>query len=369
MTTDPIVPVLQKYFNVEYVTPVGRAALGITVALQAWSAGRKLVVAMPAAVCQDVIAAVLLAGGHPFFCDIDPLTGLVIENEWRRARQNGANAAVMVHLYGNPADMRSVRSIFPINECLLIDDAAQAFGAKYNGKLAGMGGDIGIISFGKTKHIEVGGAALLIQDRNLAIECASVLRRFKPASESARERVTANFSINFQAARENLVISDDISGFNNLLTHYSPALHVEWNSIWSERIVEAVINNHQHHQTRLEKARIWQQYLDQTALVRVGMVLDDGCSPWRYVCRLPGSDWKSQRKIGNQLRRQKIHVSHWYLPGNWLLGVATDKLRGTEQLASEVFQFWIDEQTSAESIKAAGEYILENLTISTEQMS
>ena len=139
---------IQRFFGVESIIPVGRASLGIYAALRVWSGGRKLVVALSAAVCQDVIAAVLMAGCSPYFCDVDPVTGLVPCNEWIRAREAGATAAIVVHLYGNPADTALVCRIFSEADCLIIDDAAQALGTLTAKSLAGGGGTLELFLLG-----------------------------------------------------------------------------------------------------------------------------------------------------------------------------------------------------------------------------
>ena len=45
-----------------------------------------------------------------------------------------------------------------------------------------------------------------------------------------------------------------------------------------------------------------------------------------------------------------MHVSNWYLPAHWFLGRGAGSLPGVEKLAREVFQFWLDEDTSSDSI-------------------
>ncbi len=46
-------------------------------------------------------------------------------------------------------------------------------------------------------------------------------------------------------------------------------------------------------------------------------------------------------------------MSHWYLPGHFLMGAALGSLPGVERLAQEVFQFWVDDRTSLEEISGS----------------
>jgi hypothetical protein len=76
-------------------------------------------------------------------------------------------------------------------------------------------------------------------------------------------------------------------------------------------------------------------------------------APWRFACRLPGSNWSHQHRIAESLRYRGLEVSHWYLPGHWLVGNTTIHLPGVLKLAQESFQFWLNEDTSVEAIQNA----------------
>jgi hypothetical protein len=53
------------------------------------------------------------------------------------------------------------------------------------------------------------------------------------------------------------------------------------------------------------------------------------------------------------MRAQGLQVSNWYLPGNWWMGTQVGFMSGAHTLASETFQFWLDENTKIETIKNA----------------
>lgn len=350
MPNNTMVAALQRYLGVEFVVPVGRAALGIYAALRAWSGGRALLVAVPAAVCQDVIAAVQMAGCALRLCDIDPVTGLVPEEEWRAARVSGATVAMVVHLYGNPADTALVKQIFSGADCLTIDDAAQALGARTTHGLAGAGGDVGLVSFGATKHIEVGGAALICRDERLARECERVLAQVVSTPADELRHLQASFRQRYQAARAMLVSRCNPQGFAGLLEGYEPLLRVGWQARWGREVAHRLENYPAALALRQEKAGLWARSLAGSGLVTVGMDVAAGAAPWRFACRLPGCDWARQHSLGEKMRAYGLHLSHWYLPGHWWLGDSVRALPGAQQLASEAFQFWLDEHTSRETI-------------------
>jgi len=113
--------------------------------------------------------AILIAGGTPVFVDIDPVSKLIDPGKIEEAISSKTRAIVPVHLYGRMCDMPSIMDIASRERILVIEDAAQAFGAscrfdhepmmepcahEYSkGSMkAGTIGDVGCFSFYKTKN-------------------------------------------------------------------------------------------------------------------------------------------------------------------------------------------------------------------------
>ena len=349
---------LQDFLKVEHIVPAGRGSLGICAALRAWD--KTGIVAVSSAVCQDVIAAILMADWVPFFCDVDPSTGLTKQTEWARAREVGAKAAIVVHLYGNVADTMEARAAFP--EGLVIDDAAQALGGRLspNSQLAGTNGNIGIFSFGKSKQISVGGAMLAFNDLNFAKACASELALFPRATSQESLEAELAFRNGLNTARLKLHKTGEREGFANLLKDYYPALHVIWQPDWSDSILNALESYPEALFIRREKANVWKQVIVNSGLSPVGM--GTYAAPWRFACRLPGCDWYHQNGLAEGLRKRGLDVSNWYFPAHWLMSEPSEKLPGVDQLAKEVFQFWLDDTINTESILLA-EKILNEIFI------
>jgi dTDP-4-amino-4,6-dideoxygalactose transaminase len=343
---------LERDFNVAQAVPVARAALGLMAVLRTWvSSGNLGRVALPANVCHDVIAAILGAGCEPFFCDIDLLDGNVKESEWARAKNAGSTVALVVHTYGNPVDISVVRRLFSSKNELVIDDAAQALGSKNKYGLVGGQGDVGLISFGKTKHIEVGGAALLFKNTSFANEVIKTLQSIEIVSEAQRHAIYANFRKVFDLARENLrsQLSPNSFAFSRVLDGYAPSLQLDFPKDAANSAYIALENYPKTIELRLEKTALWMSGIDGSRLIPVGM--KNGSVPWRFTCRLPGLTWAHQHVLAEKMRAQGLNVSHWYLPGHWLCEGQTSSLPGAEKLAQEVFQFWIDDETSLKDIE------------------
>jgi dTDP-4-amino-4,6-dideoxygalactose transaminase len=346
---------ITEFLGTQHIVPVGRGALGIYAALRAWNSTG--IVAVPSAVCHDVIAAILMAEWTPFFCDVNKETGFVSKNEWLRAFASGANAAIVVHLYGNAANVDEVNEIF--SNGLVIDDAAQALGAKLNASsmYAGTMGNVGLISFGYSKHIHVGGAALLCRDEHFAKACTDVLKHVAIATVQDVRTSEDLYRSKFNVALHKLRSNQENSGFMGILDGYFQALKIGWNNDWSERIERSLSTYLVSLTHRQEKMHYWLKVINGTQLVPVGMQTHS--APWRFSCRLPGCHWKLQYDLGNSLRSKGLQVSHWYLPAHWLISIKSPDLSGSQALAQEVFQFWVDDSIEIEQILHYQNYIQE----------
>jgi hypothetical protein len=342
---------LEHRFGIARAVAVGRAALGLTAVLECWRQRRQVCrVALPAAICHEVVVAVLVAGCEPLFCDVSPSDGLVLDSEWRRVRSLGAEVAVVVHLYGNPAAMRPVRAQFSGPDCLVIDDAAQALGASSADGIAGAAGDVGLLSFGPTKQISTGNAALLFTDAAFAEAVGATLCRIVAQPQPLRDSLASAFRARLESARARLRSVGDAAagGFLGLLEEMHPVLCVPFSSEHEAATVRALDGYAGAAADRIAKMELWSRGLEGTGLLPVGM--GRGCVPWRYTCRLPGLTWSGQHRIAADLRAAGMHVSNWYLPAHWFVGMPSGALAGVETLAREVFQFWIDGNTTAETI-------------------
>lgn len=348
----PLYRHLEAMFEVEVALPVPRAALGLMAALLAWvKCGHAPAVALCANVCHDVVAAVSAAGCRPIFLDLDPATGLVPSEEWTRGRAAGASVALVVHLYGNPVDVSAARVAFPEGQCLVIDDAAQALGARLGDAQAGGQGDIGLLSFGPTKQIEGGGGVLLFRSRRLASDVTGQLQVIGPTDDATRAELLWRFRVRLERARANLRRSGvaAASSFSGLLDGYLPALTPAFPDGSSDIVLASLRDYGTASSVRIAKARLWAEELASAGLETVGT--GEGAVPWRYTCRLPGIDWNAQHELAEAMRGRGVNVSHWYLPAHWMFGEPAGSLPGSEQLSREVFQFWVDAATSEATVR------------------
>lgn len=140
--------------------------------------------------CTDLTFAatvnpVIYEGGEPVFIDSEPDTWNMDPAALEKAfaLYPDVKLVVMAHLYGTPGKIREIRAVCDKNDALLIEDAAESFGAQVNGRQTGSFGDYGVISFNGNKIITgSSGGALLVKDAYSA-------RRAKKWSMQSREEV------------------------------------------------------------------------------------------------------------------------------------------------------------------------------------
>ncbi len=234
---------LEQWFRVERAILVGRAANGLVAALLAWRSGRaNCRVAMPGAICHEVLLAVLTAGCQPVFCDVEVATGLAPNSEWARARAGGAEAAIVAHLYGNPVRMNEIRSIFPAPQCLVIDDAAQALGSHSQDGLCGSLGDVGLLSFGHSKQISIGNGAILVRNGDFAGRIEASLPAIDAHTRESKLELQKIFRSKLDAARDRLTRTEvpDAGGFAGLLDGSNWMLDVRFDNSLTEAVCIAV---------------------------------------------------------------------------------------------------------------------------------
>ena len=126
-------------------------------------------------------SAIVRAGATPVFSDIDPLTFNLdpcrIEKKLRETRNRKLRAALPVHLYGQCADMDSLQRLAGEFNLTLVEDAAQAIGAHWNGRRAGSMGATAAFSFYPTKNLSAYGEAGLVTTNNP--DMAAHMRRLR----------------------------------------------------------------------------------------------------------------------------------------------------------------------------------------------
>lgn len=120
--------------------------------------------------------AIRHCGAEPVFADIDPETyNLDPDAVESIVQAHDVDAILPVHLYGLAADMGPLLDIADAHDLAVIEDAAQAHGAQYQGQPVGTIGDVGCFSFYPTKNMTTGEGGAIVTDNE---DVAARARRF-----------------------------------------------------------------------------------------------------------------------------------------------------------------------------------------------
>src|ERR1700728_4329313 len=116
------------------------------------------------------VEAISYCDAQPVLVDIDPATANIDSKLLERAITSRTRAILPVHLYGRPANMDEIRSIAVRYNLLVLEDAAQAHGARYRGRRVGSLGHAAAFSFYPTKNLGAygEGGALTTDDDQIA---------------------------------------------------------------------------------------------------------------------------------------------------------------------------------------------------------
>ena len=152
----------------------GTAALHL--ALLAADAGPGDEVIVPTLAFIACANAIVQCGAVPVLVDCDEVTWNMDPDAVAGAVTGRTRAILAVHLYGHPADMNALRVISDRHGLTLIEDAAEAHGARYHGRIAGSLGDIATFSFFGNKILTTGEGGMVTTNDALVAERVRLLR-------------------------------------------------------------------------------------------------------------------------------------------------------------------------------------------------
>ena len=160
---------IREYLGVKHVFFVssGKAALYLILrALQELSQGKNKVI-IPAYTCFSVPSAIIKAGLKVTLCDIDPQTFDFDYGLLEKTMDKDTLCVIPTHLFGIPADMDRVTKICRDKGIFVVEDAAQAMGGRYIGKLLGTIGDVGFFSMGRGKNITCNSGGIIVTNSDM----------------------------------------------------------------------------------------------------------------------------------------------------------------------------------------------------------
>lgn len=161
---------LAEFIGVKHSVTLNSGTDALHLALRALDIGKGDEVISTAFTFVATSEAIGIVGATPIFVDIDKDTFNIDPKKIEDAITPRTKAIIPVHLYGQPCDMDAILDIAKRHNLYVIEDACQAIGALYKGKMVGSFGDIGCFSFYPTKNLGAMGDGGLLTTNSDAIK-------------------------------------------------------------------------------------------------------------------------------------------------------------------------------------------------------
>jgi perosamine synthetase len=152
------------YTGNRHAAAVCNGTVALHVSLVALGVGPGDEVIVPTLTYIASVNAIGHAGATPVFVDSLPDTWQMDPDDVRRRITPRTRAIMVVHLYGHPCDMDAIMAIAREYRLLVIEDCAEAFGARYRGRHVGTFGDVATYSFFGNKTITTGEGGMVVTD-------------------------------------------------------------------------------------------------------------------------------------------------------------------------------------------------------------
>lgn len=158
-----------RFLGAQYCFTVCSGTAALFIALKALGVDRGDRVVVPAMSFMATIDSVYLAGGEPIVVDVDEFYTMDLNQLEDAVKRYRPKVVIPVHLYGCMADMEGIMELSERYGFYVVEDSAQAHGAKLKEKKAGAWGHIGAFSFYASKNVPMGeGGALTTSDPEIA---------------------------------------------------------------------------------------------------------------------------------------------------------------------------------------------------------
>jgi len=212
------------YCGTRYCVGVGNCLDAMHLVLRAWEIGPGDEVIVPANTYIATWLAISHVGARPIPVEPDPQTYNIDPSKIESAITKATKAIIPVHLYGQTAEMDQIREIASKHGLKVLEDAAQAQGADYNGIKSGALGDAGAHSFYPTKNLGAfGDAGAVTTNDPVLAKKISLLRNYGSKQRYYNEVIGYNSRLDeLQAAllRVKLKYLDKLNSERNVKADY-----------------------------------------------------------------------------------------------------------------------------------------------------
>lgn len=163
------------YNSIKHCVALANGTAALEVALHAVGVGQGDEVIIPSFTIMSLALAVLRIGAVPRVADVDPDSWNITAEGAAKLITDKTSAIIVVHGFGQPADMDPILELARAHDIKVIEDTAESIGSRYKGRLCGTMGDVGSFSLYANKLITTGEGGCILTDNDAYAERA---RRF-----------------------------------------------------------------------------------------------------------------------------------------------------------------------------------------------
>jgi perosamine synthetase len=278
--------------------------------------------------------AVVMAGGKPVFTDIDPETYNISPDEIEKNVTKKTKAIVPVDLYGLSVDIKPIRKIAAEHGLAVVEDAAQAHGATYAGKPAGVFADAACWSLYASKNMTTGEGGVVTTDSD---EMAETLRLIRTHGEKAK-------------------YASVMLGYNYRMSEIQAAIGL----VQLEKLPTFVAK-------RRENAKRLAKLLAASDRLKLPEESQERQYSWYlYTVRLQNATESERNKIVEELKKKDIGAEVYYVNPVHLMpyyrkSYGERKLPETEKAARQVFSLPIHPGVTEAQVDYIGKTLLDLL--------
>jgi perosamine synthetase len=320
-----------KFAGVKHAVAVntGTAALHSAIVAAGVQQGDEVI--LPSFTFVATAEAVVVAGGKPVFTDINPETYNISPAEIEKNITKKTKAILPVDLYGFSADAKPIREIAARHGLAVVEDAAQAHGATYNGKPAGVFADAACWSLYASKNMTTGEGGVITTD---SAEVAETLRLIRTHGEKAK-------------------YASLMLGYNYRMSEIQAAIGL----VQLEKLPAFVAK-------RRENAKRLTRLLAKKDRLQLSEETKDRQHSWYlYTVRLKNAAENERNKIVEELRQKDIGAEVYYANPVHLMPYYRERFGGrrlpeTEKAAKQVFSLPIHPGVTEAQVDYIGKMLL-----------
>lgn len=311
-----------KFVKAKHAVSVNSGTAALHLSLLASKVGHGSEVIVPSFTFVSTAETVVLVGAKPVFVDINPDTYNIDAEKIGKAITKKTRAIIPVDLFGLPADMKPIREIAKEHGLVIIEDAAQAHGARYAGKHAGSFADLACWSFYASKNMTTGEGGMITTNSDEYADKLPYMRTHGEKNEYVSSMIGGNFRMPEMEAAIGYTQLEKLPNFLKLRQKNA------------ERLASKLRNVKKLHLPTVPKGYEHSWYL--------------------FTVRLKNADRKERDRIVNDLRKLGIGATVYYrVPIHLMpfyLKFSTHSLPNTEKAASQVFSLPVHPAVTTEQI-------------------